>query len=132
MLERLLIGCEDGSVIVLDGQCKGHNENYSILKVKIGDYGGIVCVDISYNGNNIATGYSSGAVGYWDIKKKQCVKIINNIFDSAVLQLKFVSSDSLLISDNRGNVSVTRIKKNLFAYNNENNMILSHMSSSVY
>ncbi|KAL4432348.1 hypothetical protein ABPG74_011107 [Tetrahymena malaccensis] len=131
-LERLCLGCQDGSFVVLDANPNSGQENYTFFKLNQQVHGAISCIDVSYNGNFIATGFADGTLGYWDISKKQCVKVISNLFDSTILQVKFLNAEQLIASDNSGNIVITKIKKNLFAYNNENKVLIQNSSSPFY
>ncbi|KAL4478953.1 hypothetical protein ABPG72_019390 [Tetrahymena utriculariae] len=131
-LERLCLGGQDGSFVVLDANPNSGQENYTFFKLNQQVHGAISCIDFSYNGNFIATGFVDGTLGYWDLSKKQCVKVISNLFDSTILQVKFLNAEQLIASDNSGNITITKIKKNLFAYNNENKILIQNSSLPFY
>ncbi len=63
---RICLGCIDGSIVILDN-FKNSQQSYSILKLSNNESGSITTLDISENGNFIATGYEYGLIGYWDI-----------------------------------------------------------------
>jgi hypothetical protein len=52
--------------VILDN-FKNSQQSYSILKLSNNESGSITTLDISENGNFIATGYEYGLIGYWDI-----------------------------------------------------------------
>lgn len=84
----------------------------------------MISIDIASNGNIVATGFEDGAVGFWDLQKKQCVKIVSNIFETPVLQIKFISGDTVLASDNAGNLNLLKLKKSLLSFTIESKVVI--------
>ena len=116
----------------LEGSIGAGNENYSILRLNTNTQGAVVAIDISFNGKMVASGFEQGQIAFWDLTKKQCIKLVSNIFETPVLQIKFISADNnLLASDNEGNLQLLKLKKNLLSYTTESKILIANASASI-
>jgi len=76
---------------------------------RITNLGEITCLDVDEDLNVVIAGYTNGMIILFEISSKKSIKIVKDIYESPILQLKFWKTNQkkiykVISSDSIGNV----------------------------
>lgn len=80
----------------------------------------VTCIDINHDGEFLLSGYTNGAIILWDTCTAKIKKIVQNVYRSCVLDIKFTNVSSkkkweFVASDLESNIKFFKISDGLFS-----------------
>lgn len=88
------------------------------------NYGPIVSLDVSQDGEMVISAHECGQMVLWDIKRFKLIKTILNVHSSPVLQVKFYNKWGFLSADLKGNLYKVDIFRSFFSYSVDKQLLI--------